>query len=40
MKPFLKDVPFRGSRRVYLVLKITVLALALILAVRLLFGVV
>ena len=40
MKPFLKDVPFKGSRRVYLVIKIAVLVLAAVLAVRLLFGVV
>jgi hypothetical protein len=40
MKPFLKDVPFRDSRRVYLAIKIAVLVLAVVLAVRLLFGVV
>lgn len=40
MKPFLQDVPFRGSRRVYLAIKIAVLLLAVLLALRFLFGVV
>jgi hypothetical protein len=32
MKPFLKDVPFKGSRRVYLAIKITVIIIAVSLA--------
>jgi hypothetical protein len=40
MKPFLSDVPFKGSRRVYLVIKLAVLALAVLLALHFLFGVV
>lgn len=40
MSDFLKDAPFKGSRRVYLVIKIAVLVLAVLLALRFLFGVV
>ncbi len=40
MKPFLKDVPFKGSRRVYLVIKLVVLVLAVLLALHFFFGVV
>lgn len=40
MTQFLKDVPFKGSRRVYLVIKLAVLALAILLALHFLFGVV
>lgn len=40
MKPFLEDVPFKGSRRVYFVIKLVVLALGLLLALHFLFGVV
>ncbi|MGH6866979.1 MAG: hypothetical protein ACREDO_12620 [Methyloceanibacter sp.] len=40
MKPFLKDVPFKGSRRVYLAIKLLVLALAVMLALQFFFGVV
>jgi len=40
MKPFFQDVPFKGSQRVYLVIKLAVLALALLLALHVLFGVV
>jgi hypothetical protein len=40
MKPFLRDVPFKGSRYVYLVLKSIVLVLAVLLALRFVFGVV
>lgn len=40
MKSFLSDVPFRGSRRVYLAIKLAVLALAVLLALHFLFGVV
>jgi hypothetical protein len=39
MKPFLDDVPFKGSRRVYLTLKLAVLVLAVLLALHFLFGV-
>jgi hypothetical protein len=40
MKPFLNDVPFRGSRGVYLAIKLAVLVLAVLLALHFLFGVV
>ena len=40
MSEFLKDVPFKGSRRVYLAIKLIVLALAVWLALHFLFGVV
>lgn len=40
MKSFFQDVPFKGSQRVYLVIKVVVLLLALLLALQLLFGVV
>ncbi|MGB3022630.1 MAG: hypothetical protein WBB50_10970 [Methyloceanibacter sp.] len=40
MKPFLKDMPFKGSRRVYLAIKLVVLVLAVLLALHFLFGVV
>jgi hypothetical protein len=40
MKSFLSDVPFKGSRRVYLAIKLAVLALAVLLALHFLFGVV
>jgi hypothetical protein len=40
MKPFLNDVPFRGSRDVYLAIKLAVLVLAVLLALHFLFGVV
>ena len=40
MKPFLGDLPFRGSRLIYLVIKLAVLVLAVLLALHFLFGVV
>ncbi len=40
MKSFLGDVPFKGSRRVYLAIKLAVLALGILLALHFLFGVV
>ena len=40
MKLFLADVPFRGSRRVYLAIKLAVLVLAVLLALHFFFGVV
>ena len=40
MKSFLSDMPFKGNRRVYLVIKLAVLALAVLLALHFLFGVV
>jgi len=40
MKPFLQDVPFKGSQRVYLAIKIAVLVLAVLLGLQLAFGVV
>ncbi|MGK2922702.1 MAG: hypothetical protein ACSLE4_07940 [Methyloceanibacter sp.] len=40
MKSFLQDVPFKGSRRVYLAIKILVLVLAVLLALHFFFGVV
>ena len=40
MKPLLGDLPFRNSRRVYLAIKLAVLALAVALALHFLFGVV
>ena len=40
MKPFLSDMPFKGSRAVYLVIKLVVLVLAILLALHFLFGVV
>jgi hypothetical protein len=40
MTQFLKDLPFKGSRPVYLAIKLVVLALAILLALHFLFGVV
>jgi hypothetical protein len=40
MTPFLKDVPFKGSRRVYLAIKLIILLLAVLLALHFFFGVV
>ncbi|MGH6736612.1 MAG: hypothetical protein ACRECX_11115 [Methyloceanibacter sp.] len=40
MKPFFQDVPFKGSRFVYLAIKLAVLVLAVLLAVHFFFGVV
>jgi hypothetical protein len=40
MKPFLQDVPFKGSRRVYVAIKLIVLVLAVLLGLRFVFGVV
>lgn len=40
MIKFLKDAPFKGSRGVYLVIKLVVLALGILLALHFLFGVV
>jgi hypothetical protein len=40
MTPFLRDVPFIGNRRVYLAIKLTVIALAVLLALHVFFGVV
>jgi len=40
MKAFLQDVPFKGSRYVYLILKFIVLVLAVLLALHFFFGVV
>jgi len=40
MKPFLGDLPFKGSRPIYLAIKFAVLALAILLALHFLFGVV
>ena len=40
MTPFLKDVPFKGSRGVYLALKLVILVLAVLLALHFFFGVV
>jgi hypothetical protein len=40
MKSFLSDVPFKGSRGVYLVIKLAVLVLAVLLALHFLFHVV
>ena len=40
MTQFLKDVPFKGSRRVYLAIKLIVLLLAVLLALHFFFGVV
>ena len=40
MKPLLGDLPFRNSRRVYLAIKLAVLALAVLLALHFLWGVV
>ena len=37
---FLKDAPFKGSHGVYLAIKFAVLALAILLAMHFLFGVV
>ena len=37
---YLKEVPFKGSRRVYLAIKLAVLVLAVILALHFFFGVV
>ena len=40
MKPLLDDAPFKGSRRVYFVIKLLVLVLAVSLALHFFFGVV
>ena len=40
MTSFFKDVPFKGSRRVYMAIKIAVLALAVVVALHLVFGLV
>jgi hypothetical protein len=40
MKPFLADVPFKRSPRVYLAIKLAVLVLAVLLALHFFFGVV
>ena len=40
MTQFLKDVPFKGSRRLYLAIRLAVLPLAVVLALHFLFGVV
>jgi hypothetical protein len=40
MIQFLKDVPFKGSRRAYLAIKLIVLALGVLLALHFYFGVV
>ena len=40
MTEFLKDAPFKGSRRVYFAIKIIVLVLAVLLTVQFFFGVV
>lgn len=40
MKPLLDDVPFKGSRVVYLAIKLFVLVLAVLLALHFFFGVV
>jgi hypothetical protein len=40
MTKFLEDTPFKGSRGVYLVIKLVVLALGIWLALHFLFGVV
>lgn len=40
MSRFLKDVPFVGSRRVYLAIKLLVLALIVLVALHFVFGVV
>ena len=39
MKLFLTDVPFRGSRRVYLAITLAVLVLAVLLALHFSFAV-
>ncbi|WP_280138247.1 hypothetical protein [Methyloceanibacter stevinii] len=40
MSNFLKDTPFKGSKGVYLAIKLAVLVLAVLLALRFVFGVV
>ncbi|MEM7192437.1 MAG: hypothetical protein AAF405_06135 [Pseudomonadota bacterium] len=40
MTGFLKDTPFKGSKQVYLAIKLAVLLLAVFLALRYVFGVV
>ncbi len=40
MKPFLKDVPFKGSRKVYLAIKLLVLVLVVLMAWHVFFGLV
>jgi hypothetical protein len=40
MKSFLEDLPFKGSRRVYVAIKLAVILLALLLALHFVFGVV
>jgi hypothetical protein len=40
MKSFLEDLPFKGSRRVYVAIKLAVILLALLLALHFMFGVV
>jgi hypothetical protein len=40
MSEFLKDAPFKGSHGVYFVIKIAILVIAILLALRFIFGVV
>jgi len=40
MKSFLEDLPFQGSLRVYVAIKLVVILLALLLALHFVFGVV
>lgn len=40
MKPFLQDMPFKGSRRVYVAIKLIVLVLAILLGLHFFLGVV
>jgi len=40
MSQFLKDAPFKGSRGVYLVIKLVILVLAVLLALHFFFGLV
>lgn len=40
MVRFLKDVPFKGSRRVYVAIKLLVLVLAVWIVLHVVFGVV
>ncbi|ODA66546.1 hypothetical protein A7A08_02670 [Methyloligella halotolerans] len=40
MKPFLKDVPFKGSRRVYLAIKLLLLVFIVLVAWHVFYGLV
>jgi len=40
MKSFLENLPFKGSRRIYIAIKLAVILLALLLALHFVFGVV